>query len=366
MDFGFVHAQVHTTHSWKIKQTVLAYFHNTRHHTLRIKFLSFTVDQMTYIFLPCPFSLHLGSFLLFSFFPFAVSDGVISQECSDASEGVASDPLEVEQLTSEQKLSRFRSIRRDVISYIRQNAPDLLLRKFSRKEGSEKDIPFCLQKQANAIAAVMVYGSYAMYPQTVKAFYPVSGPSFSRMKARIEEENEDFSFGSLLSLEGRPFVYQPVVDHRFLLWMADPDTATIEKTVPNMVGVYIDIHSVYFGDEAGELLNEEGVRRHLTLLLRENGYRMRKPKIVDARRCIKREKLEKWFRDPAIRRCLDNAHPRLVFNADETEINRKGYFSGKVACRGKKQPSIAARDRSGSHVSLFITVSAASLSSRAV
>ena len=62
MDFGFVHAQVHTTHSWKIKQTVLAYFHNTRHHMLRIKFLSFTVDQMTYIFLPCPFSLHLGFF----------------------------------------------------------------------------------------------------------------------------------------------------------------------------------------------------------------------------------------------------------------------------------------------------------------
>jgi len=51
--------------------------------------------------------------------------------------------------------------------------------------------------------------------------------------------------------------------------------------------------------------------------------------------------------------------PKLLFNADETEVNRKGCFKGKVATKSKKQPCIAARDRSGSHASLFIIVSAA-------
>jgi len=50
-------------------------------------------------------------------------------------------------------------------------------------------------------------------------------------------------------------------------------------------------------------------------------------------------------------------HPRLVFNADETEIGRKASFFGKVAWNEKKQPRIAAKDRSGHHVTMFLIIS---------
>jgi len=236
-------------------------------------------------------------------------------------------------LSSDTKKFYFRVIRRDVISFIKAQTGDLLQQKCGEDE--ENAIPEYLRRQAYAIAAVMVYWKYANYPEEIKHTYPVSGPSFSRMKRKIEEDkNTLFSYSTLLTLEGRPSIYPLVIDDFFLSWVEDEDTATIEKTVPNMIDAYKDMYSVFFGDDAGEELSDEGLRRHISAILARKGYHMRKPNIVDARRCVKYETLQQWFSDPDVKKSLENIDPLLLFNADETEVNRKvtsqGWLIAKV------------------------------------
>ena len=277
-------------------------------------------------------------------------------------------PMGLAHPTCEQMRHNFRVIRRDIISYIMNNR-NIYLRKTTSKcekgcgkksKSAEAAIPLYLQKGATAIAAVLTCKSYVVFKKTIQTRYNIAGPTFTKYQQKVRQlENPSLSFGTLLSLEGRPAVYDARVDSIFLGWLSDDDTATIDKTLAGMVTVYREIHCDVNGIEEGENLSDEGIRRHIFSLLEKNGYKMRKPKIVDAKRCIKFDTLKSWYQDDAIMNSLKDIHPRLLFNADETEINRKGYFRGKVASFGKTQPRIAARDRTGSHVSLFIIISAA-------
>ena len=81
---------------------------------------------------------------------------------------------------------------------------------------------------------------------------------------------------------------------------------------------------------------DETIRRHLSTLLEVNGFKFFRPKIMDAKRFIKYETLAVWYADPLVRKALGNVHPTLLFNADETSVNRKPYYTGKVAAKGKK------------------------------
>ena len=130
-----------------------------------------------------------------------------------------------------------------------------------------------------------------------------------------------------------------------------------KKNNTNIILIYRKLHREAFGPEKESQLSDEGIRRLLFALMKPLGYRMRTPQVVDAKRCIKYEILHEWYTDRWIRAALEHKHPRLIFNADETEINRKASFKGKIAWNKKKPPRIAAKDRSGSHVSMFIIIS---------
>jgi len=47
------------------------------------------------------------------------------------------------------------------------------------------------------------------------------------------------------------------------------------------------------------------------------------PKCLDVKRCVPLEVYEKWFGDSDVHRVMTKIDPRLKFNADETEMNRK-------------------------------------------
>jgi len=68
--------------------------------------------------------------------------------------------------------------------------------------------------------------------------------------------------------------------------------------------------------------------------------------------------LEDWYNDEKVQKVLKTVDPRLLFNADETDLNRKGGGPRWVASGGSKQPVFITTDHNGSHVSLFLMVSA--------
>ena len=106
-------------------------------------------------------------------------------------------------------------------------------------------------------------------------------------------------------------------------------------------------------------LSREGIRHHIYDLLDKLGYEMRQPKVIDAKRCITFASLDAWYKDPEVRTALKGKYRCLIFNADETECNRKAASPGPVASKKGVQPCVALSDRSGSHVSLFMIISAA-------
>jgi len=107
---------------------------------------------------------------------------------------------------------------------------------------------------------------------------------------------EELSHQELLSTDGRPQIYHDLVDRKFLEWLSNEETPTIEKTRANMTEVYRKLHCEVLRSDEADALNDRGIRRHLFDLLKENCYKMRTPQVVDAKRCIKLNVLHAWYR----------------------------------------------------------------------
>jgi len=104
---------------------------------------------------------------------------------------------------------------------------------------------------------------------------------------------------------------------------------------------------------------DEGIRRQIYVLLNKIGFIMQNPKKVECKRCVSYDTLCKYYKNLSDLKVFENLDPCLLFNADETEVSRKGDFPGKVASHEGEQPCCVVEDKSGTHVSLFIMVSAA-------
>jgi len=85
---------------------------------------------------------------------------------------------------------------------------------------------------------------------------------------------------------------------------------------------------------------------------------MKKPKLVDAKRCAIMPILEDWYGDPELAKFLPALNPKLFFNMDETQITLKRSSPGKAVTVDKVQPVLATDDRTSTHVTLLLTVSA--------
>lgn len=121
---------------------------------------------------------------------------------------------------------------------------------------------------------------------------------------------------------------------------------------------YTELHVANFGARSAESLNRDGIRRRINDLLSQNEFKMRAPKVIDAKRCIRYETVYNWYHNQDIVDILTSVHPAFLFNADETEINRKGGAPGLVACKEGEQACLVVEDRTGSHVTMFLVISA--------
>jgi len=118
------------------------------------------------------------------------------------------------------------------------------------------------------------------------------------------------------------------------------------------------MHGDTFGKEERDSLTDKGVDDHIADLITCHEFAMCRPQVIDAKRCISYETLMEFYGNELVKKSLEQKHPAFVMNSDETQLFRKAYFPGKVACKRGTRPIVVARDRSGSHVSLYITVSA--------
>ena len=149
------------------------------------------------------------------------------------------------------------------------------------------------------------------------------------------------------------------VDDAFWEWMTDKDTLPLDRNMVKMKDVYRDKHAEIVSPRAAEALNEQSIRRRITDILKSHGFCMNNPKVLNSKRCVSFQTLKRWYDDKDVVRVLSDVHPALLFNADETEINRKGSSPGMLAGPISKQQTVAIADRSGTHVTLFVMVSAA-------
>jgi len=252
------------------------------------------------------------------------------------------------------------SLAREYRSIRRQAKKTALIKAWDGKKvdpkKNERGVVSIEEKQALAVTAVTMHKTYGDYVAAV-AEPMISSHTFYKYRRRmLEEENRDLSMSSLINKCGRPRVYSESVDKSFLTWLNDDRTACRLKTMNSMIKKYRDLHAMLW--KRRELVTDAAVRRHLYDVLTVNGFTMQKPKKVECSRVIPPEYLAQWYTDANIVNCLRNIDPRLLFNADETQVCRKGDMPVRVASKEGEQPCCVVEDKFGSHVSLFVIVSA--------
>lgn len=158
---------------------------------------------------------------------------------------------------------------------------------------------------------------------------------------------------------GRPKVYSLEADTEFIAWALDKNVPLNQKTMSGMIEKYISIlrKDVLPFTQQYEV-NEEGVRQHLYGIIDKMGWVMIKPVTIELKRCGIYKRLVKWFSRADVKEAL-SVDPYLLFNADETQINRKYAEVEKILWVYKDlKPAVPGKDRNGTHVSLFPIVSA--------
>ena len=266
---------------------------------------------------------------------------------------------EEEQLKEKEQCREFRALFRGAMNA----APKDLF------AGNRRNIRREYVKQCVAIAALSQGLSYKELDESIGKLLPqelnsdgknpLSRRSFFRMKKKMMTTyNPKLRYDVLFGKTGRPRKYEDSVDNEFVKWLKDQQTTNLERLMSSMIEKYTELHITIVGARFAERLSRDGIRRRINELLRQNKFRMRTPKVIEAKRCIRYETTYYWYHDPDVVRILTTVDPAFLFNADETEINRKGGAPGKVACKEGEQPCLVVEDRGGSHVTLFLVISA--------
>ncbi len=106
-------------------------------------------------------------------------------------------------------------------------------------------------------------------------------------------------------------------------------------------------------------ITDKALERHIYYILKQKRWHLVTPKTLELKRCAVYDKMVQWFKKPDVQELLNTVDPRLLFNADETEINRKSQARDKVVKVDKDFCSVPRKSPDGNHVSLFLIVSAA-------
>ncbi len=251
----------------------------------------------------------------------------------------------IENLSKEEILRTYRMFRRDALKCAPHDEFNVV-----RPEH---------ETQARAAAAVHLYRSFNELSQIIPKAEFVSLSSFKRARfIRDHIPNPTLTYSVYFRYNGRPRKYDSVVDDGLIKWLRDVSTTSVEKLMSGLISKYRYFHQLAVGEDEARKLKREGIRRHLNDLLRANGFRMRAPKVIEAKRCVRYETIYNWQTNRDVVVSLTSVDPDFLFNCDETNVNHKGGIPGEVACLKGTQPCIVVEDREGNHVTLFLTVSA--------
>ena len=256
--------------------------------------------------------------------------------------------VEYEVLLPTYIVREFNELHRDLMSQFRfaEDERESYARKanvkFTRRD-NEYDF------KARALACVMMGQQYPEMVRGLQKQARISKSSYYKYRDLLQEENSDLSTDSLaLKLAGNQRCYSAKTDAEFLDVLKNPQTSLRRKTTEGLMELYDEI-------AGGE---NKVTRQHISYLLHRNNWTMAKPKTLDALRCIDYETLDKWFGNKRVREVLQTVDKRLLFNADETELNRKGGAPRWIATEQGIRVTYITKDHTGSHVSLFLMVSA--------
>ena len=205
---------------------------------------------------------------------------------------------------------------------------------------------------ARALAAAYVGGQHPGCREALAKMADISLSSYTKyMNILSSQTMEKMTVASLhINLVGRPEHYSSKADAMFWEWLTDEQTRLRKKTVECMIEEYEKLTGT-----------KEVSRQHISFLLHQNGWRMTRPKNLDIKRCVAYKTLKDWYSNEQVQKLLTTVDPRLLFNADETDLNRKGSGPRWVAAQGSKQPVFVTTEHTGSHVSLFLMVSASGM-----
>jgi len=95
------------------------------------------------------------------------------------------------------------------------------------------------------------------------------------------------------------------------LWLEDPKRIFKEKLKNALPDMYRSI-STSLGKTV-PASTDAGLLKHCERLYKRLGYTVRKPKLVEAKRCVIWDTLVKWYKDEEIKTILRSAHPSFSF-----------------------------------------------------
>ena len=155
-------------------------------------------------------------------------------------------PLDLKDANETQIKLLFSRVYQDILSFINDRPDEYPTKKpLSRK---------LLLTQARAIAAVRTCKTYAVFKKVLARCYKVTASTFCKYrKMAIEEE---MSYQEMFSPEGRPLMYHPLIDEKFMEWLTNDNTATIEKNLSNTVDMYRKLYCQAYGSEEESLFVE--------------------------------------------------------------------------------------------------------------
>ena len=214
-------------------------------------------------------------------------------------------------------------------------------------------------KTINGIAAALVGQTYPIYQgriskgefmKIVMDIANIEKTTYYRYATKLSEiANPTLSLKEFIEqLFEKKSQYNPEDDANFMAWLKDTKTTLEQKTMKNMMRSYKKLSRT----------NRSVTRQHVCYLLKMNNWRMAKSKSIDVKRVVSYDVVDEWFQNQEIRSVLRSVDPRLLFNADETELNRKGGAPRWVAAPIGVQPTFITTDHHGSHVSVFLMISA--------
>ena len=214
-----------------------------------------------------------------------------------------------------------------------------------------------LEQQIYALSAAKTCVDYKISVSKMAEIAGVSEATIYKYISRLGQIKSDRSFLSIMTKRGRPTKYDPTADAAFMIYLEEPGRTFREKVVNTLPDIYRDISRKI--ERPVPTCTRAALAKHCERLYKRLGYSVRKPKLIEAKRCAIWSTLVSWYGDEYIKTIVGSAHPALVFNADETHINVRGHSPGKPLCKPGQRPSLAVDVRVSSHVSLVPFISAA-------